>query len=93
LIFLFGVLNHVFPTRAHQQPPPHRSPTERSFGFIAIVLLDGRWRIEETLDCIHTDFPIYSPSSNSPSVVGFLFAVSESKEHDLNLGAIANCTS
>ena len=55
LIFLFGVLNHVFPTRVHQQPPPHRSPTERSFGVIAIALRDGRRRIEETLDCIHTD--------------------------------------
>ena len=84
LRFLFGIRIHVFPTRVHQQPPPRRSPTERSFGVIAIALLDGRWRIEETIDCIHTDFPIYSPSSNTPSVVGFLFAVSESKEYDLS---------
>ena len=79
LIILFGFRNHVFPTRVHQQPPPHRSRTERTFGFIAIALLDGRWRIEETLDRIHTDFLIYSPSSNAPSVVGFLFAVNEPK--------------
>lgn len=77
--FLFGFRNHAFPIHVHRQSSPHRSRKERSFGVIAIALHDGRRCIEETLDCIHTDFPIYSPSSNAPSMVGFLFAVSEYK--------------
>ena len=73
---------------------PHRFRTEKSFGVCCdcAYVMGSVVCIEETLDCIYTDFPIHSPSSNAPSVVGFLFAVSESKEYDLNLGAIVNRT-